>query len=124
MDDDSAEIELVCFSSRRIHEVLTVLSARAEPQQNTPDLTADDLCVICSRIQPLTILHDTVTAILTNFDTRLVKLEKSILPLYNSTQKLKQRAHSWSPVQIASQTKSHRVIYRHRSCSAEDRRGC
>ncbi|KAG2746580.1 hypothetical protein P692DRAFT_20954767 [Suillus brevipes Sb2] len=35
-----------------------------------------------------------MTSILTNFDTRLVKLEKSILPLYNSTQKLKQRAHN------------------------------
>ncbi|KAJ8581778.1 hypothetical protein M405DRAFT_601411 [Rhizopogon salebrosus TDB-379] len=35
-----------------------------------------------------------VTSILTNFDARLVKLEKSILPLYNSTQKLKQRAHN------------------------------
>ncbi|KAG2063429.1 hypothetical protein BDR04DRAFT_1188894 [Suillus decipiens] len=35
-----------------------------------------------------------MTSILTNFDTRLVKLDKSILPLYNSTQKLKQRAHN------------------------------
>ncbi|KAG2150132.1 Cullin repeat-like-containing domain protein [Suillus cothurnatus] len=35
-----------------------------------------------------------MTSILTNFDTRLVKLEKSILPLYNSTQKLKQRTHN------------------------------
>ncbi|KAG1726007.1 Cullin repeat-like-containing domain protein [Suillus paluster] len=35
-----------------------------------------------------------MTSILTNFDTRLMKLEKSILPLYNSTQKLKQRAHN------------------------------
>ncbi|KAH7910959.1 Cullin repeat-like-containing domain protein [Hygrophoropsis aurantiaca] len=33
-----------------------------------------------------------MTSILTSFDTRLVKLEKSILPLYTSTQKLKQRA--------------------------------
>jgi hypothetical protein len=58
MDDDSAEIELVCSSSRRIHEVLTFLSARAEPQQNAPDFTADDLCVILNRIQLLTTLHN------------------------------------------------------------------
>ncbi|GBE89256.1 hypothetical protein SCP_1502640 [Sparassis crispa] len=33
-----------------------------------------------------------MTTILTSFDTRLVKLEKSILPLYNSTQLLTRRA--------------------------------
>ncbi|KZT18946.1 exocyst complex component exo70 subunit [Neolentinus lepideus HHB14362 ss-1] len=33
-----------------------------------------------------------MTSILTSFDTRLVKLEKSILPLYNSTQLLTKRA--------------------------------
>ncbi|KAG1758164.1 Cullin repeat-like-containing domain protein [Suillus occidentalis] len=35
-----------------------------------------------------------MTSFLITFDTRLVKFEKSILPLYNSTQKLKQRAHN------------------------------
>ncbi|KAF9218254.1 hypothetical protein BS17DRAFT_791873 [Gyrodon lividus] len=33
-------------------------------------------------------------SILTNFDSRLVKLEKSILPLYTATQKLNQRSHN------------------------------
>ncbi|KII91380.1 hypothetical protein PLICRDRAFT_135518 [Plicaturopsis crispa FD-325 SS-3] len=35
-----------------------------------------------------------MTSILTSFDTRLVKLEKSILPLYNSTQILNRRANN------------------------------
>ncbi|KIJ59184.1 hypothetical protein HYDPIDRAFT_118771 [Hydnomerulius pinastri MD-312] len=35
-----------------------------------------------------------MTSILTNFDSRLVKLEKSILPLYTATQKLNQRSHN------------------------------
>jgi exocyst complex component 7 len=39
----------------------------------------------------------TVPAILTSFDTRLIKLEKSVLPLYNSTQILNRRAKSASP---------------------------
>ena len=34
------------------------------------------------------------TAILSSFDARLVKLEKSILPLYTSTQVLTRRANS------------------------------
>ncbi|KAF9242082.1 Cullin repeat-like-containing domain protein [Melanogaster broomeanus] len=33
-------------------------------------------------------------SILTNFDSRLVKVEKSILPLYTATQKLNQRSHN------------------------------
>jgi hypothetical protein len=36
-----------------------------------------------------------ISAILTSFDNRLVKLEKSILPLYTSTQILTRRGNSW-----------------------------
>ena len=40
------------------------------------------------------------TAILSSFDTRIAKLEKSITPLYNSTQVLTRRAQSTSYIYV------------------------
>jgi exocyst complex component 7 len=46
----------------------------------------------------LRIATQSLSAILNGFDTRLAKLEKSILPLYNSSQVLTRRANSTHPV--------------------------
>lgn len=39
-------------------------------------------------------LRNHVAAILSSFDTRLIKVEKSILPLYNASQMLARRGNS------------------------------
>ena len=46
-------------------------------------------------------------AILTNFDTRLVKLEKSILPLHSSTQLLNRRVASECQCNIRLSTRTY-----------------
>ncbi|KAI6131887.1 hypothetical protein EV401DRAFT_1883873 [Pisolithus croceorrhizus] len=64
MEDDSAEIERASLKCSK--------EAGVEPQQNTPDIKAND-----------------ITPILTGLGARL---KKSILPLYSATQKLNQRS--------------------------------
>lgn len=65
-----------------------------EPQQNTPNFSENDQCAHTPI--PRTFLIKLPPAILTSFDSRLAKLEKSILPLYTSTQILTKREISLS----------------------------
>ena len=59
-------------------------------------------------------------AILTSFDSRLVKLEKSILPLYNSTQTLTKRSNSECRVVAARVREILKTSDRYRERAAED----
>lgn len=65
--------------------------AGAEPSKNTSNLQTNDM------YECICLLHSfssTCLAILDSFDTRLAKLEKSILPLYTAAQILNRRSHS------------------------------
>ncbi|KAK7685041.1 hypothetical protein QCA50_011877 [Cerrena zonata] len=76
MDDETAEIELVRPSARTHNNGI--------PKQFILQLEQN--------LNKTRQISQRMTSILSSFDTRLVKLEKSILPLYNSTQLLNRRA--------------------------------
>jgi hypothetical protein len=63
-----------------------------EPQQDASNISENDQCVTI----PLRLLYQLSSAILTSFDSLLAKLDKSILPLYTSTQILTKRENSAS----------------------------
>ena len=95
MDDETAEIELVRPCRRQPHLFLDMATlVGTEPEQNTADISENDLCAIIAF--PRLLSYHLPSAILTSFDGRLVKLEKSILPLYTSTQILTKRGTSMS----------------------------
>ena len=95
MDDETAEIELVRPCRRWLHHFLDMATlVGTEPDQNTADISENDLCAIIAF--PRLLSYHLPAAILTSFDSRLVKLEKSILPLYTSTQILTKRGNSMS----------------------------
>ncbi|KAI6039999.1 Cullin repeat-like-containing domain protein [Pisolithus marmoratus] len=76
MEDDSAEIELVSFKhSKKYPEVEAHCRQKLEQNLNKTHQ-----------------ISKRMISILTGLDARLVKLEKSILPLYTATQKLNQRS--------------------------------
>ena len=67
-----------------------------ESEQDSSNIATDDLYVACATRGRGHFDSASSPAILTTFDTRLTKVEKSILPLYNSTQVLNRRGNSES----------------------------
>jgi hypothetical protein len=92
MDDETAEIELVSVHAYYIFNLeSSQTTARTKPKENPSDFATNDKLVLL----PSTVSRSSFyPAILTGFDSRLAKLEKSILPLYTSTKVLNRRASS------------------------------
>jgi len=121
MDDETAEIELVCMCTWKAWPPLQWLPsvAGAEPTENAPNLQANDMYEYNCLLYNFSL---TWLAILDSFDTRLAKLEKSILPLYTAAQILNRRSHSMQAIYIKCSEIVDVFMARYRSGIVQNRR--
>lgn len=71
-----------------------VSSNHQQPAMNKLEQQKTMLMNVQSKLDKYHALSTDMSHILTNFDTRLEKLELTILPVYNETEHLQRRQHS------------------------------
>lgn len=71
-----------------------VVSNHQQPATNKLEQQKTMLMNVQSKLDKYHALSTDMSLILTNFDTRLEKLELTILPVYNETEHLQRRQHS------------------------------